>query len=184
MRGWNLPDGSDETGTAAGVAIRGAARVVDAVFVAGLAAIAWSVAAMILSGAFDIALADYGTAVSVVSALGLTWYFVWYESAEGQTLGKQVLRLRTIGPGGGFPGKMQALRRNGFVAVVSLAALLAVALPAGAWIVAGLAGAGVALYAVAVGVTIRSSPSNQGMHDRFAGDTRVVTARPVTDGVT
>lgn len=158
--------------------------MVDAVFVAGLAAILWSLAAMILSGAFGAALADYDTAVAVVAALGLTWYFVWYESAEGQTLGKQLLRLRTIGPSGGFPGKMQALRRNAFVAMVSAAALLSIALPTGAWIIAAIVGAGVAIYAVVVAVTIQSSPGRQGVHDRFAGGTRVVTVRPEPDAVT
>lgn len=157
--------------------VRGGARLVDAVMVAGAGAIIWSLAAMLLDGAAGVDLADYDTAVAVVSALALTWYFVWYESAEGQTLGKQMLGLRTVGPAGGFPTKVQALRRNSFVAVVSVAALLSVALPAGGTVIAWIAGAGVLAYAVAVAATIGSDPGRRGLHDRFAGGTRVVAAR-------
>lgn len=94
-------------------------------------------------------------------------YFVHFETSRGATIGKQVMKLRTIGASGGNPTTDEVLKRNVFYAVYFAG-----------WIpvlgfLASLAGF-VAMIAVAV--TISSDPLGRGWHDKFAGGTRVIKA--------
>lgn len=102
--------------------------------------------------------------VLVVLQLG---YFGYLESTRGQTIGKMVLKLRTVGPGGANPTLEQALRRNIFYA----AGLLSVAPFVGGFF-AGLVQL-VAWITIAVGINADTA-RRQGWHDKVAGGTQVL----------
>lgn len=89
-------------------------------------------------------------------------YYVWLESSRGQTVGKQILKFRTVGPDGGYPTVDQATRRNLW--------LLVSILP----VFGGLLSAAIAIF---IGVGISNDPFKRGWHDNFAGGTAVVRAR-------
>ena len=92
-------------------------------------------------------------------------YFVLLESKKGQTLGKMALKLQTQGPDGGPPSFEQALKRNAFLAIGLLGIIP----------VLGVIGSLATLVAyIMIAVTISSSPTKQGWHDKFGGGTRVV----------
>ncbi len=48
----------------------------------------------------------------IISTLVTYGYFVWMETARGQTVGKMALNFKVIGPDGGLPSQDVALRRN------------------------------------------------------------------------
>ncbi|KZE99405.1 RDD family protein [Rhodococcus sp. 05-2254-6] len=87
-------------------------------------------------------------------------YFTLLESSRGQTLGKQLLGLRTLGPAGGLPTQAEAAKRNAFL-------LLNIVPFVGSFLV-------IVAYIV-VAVTINSSPTKQGKHDEIAGGTQVIS---------
>lgn len=94
-------------------------------------------------------------------------YFGYLESARGQTLGKRVMRLRTVGPRGTNPTLEQALRRNLFYA----AGLLSI-VP----FIGGFFGGLLQLAAwvtIAIGINA-DTVSRQAWHDRLAGGTQVL----------
>lgn len=94
-------------------------------------------------------------------------YFAYMESSRGQTVGKMVLKLRTLGPDGANPTLEQGVRRNIFYAIE----LLAIVPIIGFWLgpLASLA----AVIFIAVGIN-SDTTNRQGWHDHFAGGTRVV----------
>ena len=137
----------------------------------------------VLAGVVDLVIVALGAAVvlfagdalsagEIKGALGVVilgwalYYFFALESGDGQTVGKMVMKLRTVGPGGGNPTVEEAARRNIFNAIGLLGLI-----PVVGWI-SGL----VSLVAVImIAVNINSDPVNrQGWHDRFAGGTRVL----------
>jgi len=86
-------------------------------------------------------------------------YFVLQDSLARATLGKRVLGLQIVAPGGGRPSLRQALIREAFTVVGSIPFVgPLLALGVWVWIASG----------------IRSSPLRQGPHDLLAGGTRVV----------
>ncbi len=88
------------------------------------------------------------------------------ESSRGQTLGKMLLRIRTVGAGGGNPTTAEALKRNAWTAIGILGVV-----PMLGWIGNLLSLAAV----IAIMVTISgNTATRQGWHDNFAGGTRVV----------
>lgn len=87
-------------------------------------------------------------------------YFTLLESSRGQTLGKQLLGLRTLGATGGLPTQAEAAKRNAFL-------LLNIVPFVGSFLV-------IVAYIV-VAVTINSSPTKQGKHDEIAGGTQVIS---------
>jgi uncharacterized RDD family membrane protein YckC len=101
----------------------------------------------------------YSVVLSVVTALIALGYLSLLESMRGQTIGKMVLGLQVVGPGGGRPTMGEAAKRNSWV--------LASIIP---W-VGGLIQF---VLAVVIGYSIHDSVTNDGWHDRFAGGTRVV----------
>ena len=109
--------------------------------------------------------------VAFVSAIVLTalqlGYFVFMETSRGQTVGKMVMKLRVVGPGGGNPTVEESVRRN-----IWMLAGLASIVP----IIGGLIGAVAQLVAVImIAVGINNDPVNrQAWHDHFAGETRVL----------
>ncbi|MFE2995069.1 RDD family protein [Nocardia sp. NPDC059246] len=87
-------------------------------------------------------------------------YFILMETQQGgQTLGKKLLGLRVVGPGGGPLDPATSAKRNLYV-VVQL-------IPCLGWLI----GLGMAIY---IAVTIEQDPNKQGWHDKFAGGTQVL----------
>jgi uncharacterized RDD family membrane protein YckC len=106
-------------------------------------------------------LRDYGYLVTgLFSGVLMFGYFVLFEVTQGATLGKRLLGLSVLGPGGRpRPDVSQSAIRNSFtlLAVVPyLGPLLAFA-----------------AYVV-IAVTINASPCKQGKHDDLAGGTQVI----------
>jgi uncharacterized RDD family membrane protein YckC len=87
------------------------------------------------------------------------------ESRNGQTVGKMLLKLKTVGPDGGNPTVEEAVKRNAFYAI-GLASWIPIL-----GIFAGLAELAAVIY---IAVSINGSPTKQGWHDTFAGGTSVI----------
>ena len=102
---------------------------------------------------------------SVLSAAIYLGYFTFFESRNGQTVGKMLLKLQTQGPTGATPTVEQSLKRNAWVALGILGVIP----------VLGFLGGLASLIAVImIAVTINNSPTRQGWHDDFAGGTKVI----------
>lgn len=145
-------------GTAgAGVGIRFVARLLDGILLAVVSGIVGAIIGVGTPGVagFDIGVFVYG----IVWAAVVVGYFALMESSRGQTVGKMITRLRTVGPTGGNPTLEEAIRRNAWYALSIIPFL------------GGLATIGVAIY---IAVTISQSAMNIGWHDEFAGGTRVM----------
>jgi uncharacterized RDD family membrane protein YckC len=104
---------------------------------------------------------DYGYLVTgLFSGVLMFGYFVLFEVTQGASLGKRLLGLSVLGPGGRpRPDVSQSAIRNSFtlLAVVPyLGPLLAFA-----------------AYVI-IAVTINASPCKQGKHDELAGGTQVI----------
>jgi len=96
----------------------------------------------------------------VVGAVLYTGYFAYFESARGQTLGKQVMKLKTVGPDGqSHPTMNEAIKRNIWNAFE---------------IVPCLGGLAALVSVILVAVQINSDPQRQHLFDRFAGGTQVL----------
>lgn len=159
-------------GTPGGLLDRFLARLVDSILV-GI--VNFLVTTVIIVGAvMGSSASSFGggasyAAAAVAALLGTAislGYFTYLESSRGQTFGKMLLKLRTVGPGGGNPTMEQALRRNSYLALGLLGLI-----PVIGWI-ASLASV---VAIVAIAVTINGDPVNrQGWHDHFAGETRVL----------
>ncbi|MEN8234398.1 MAG: RDD family protein [Actinomycetota bacterium] len=94
----------------------------------------------------------------ILSAVLVVAYFALMETYQGQTLGKMLLKLKTVAPDGGKPSLEAAIKRNAWY-------LLGI-VP----FIGGLAQLAVVIY---IAVTISQSAMNLGWHDTFAG-TKVV----------
>ena len=108
-----------------------------------------------------------GVVAALVSTAIYLGYFAYLESSRGQTVGKMVMKLQTVGPQGGHPSLEQALRRNIFMAF-GLAGII----PVIGGIIGGLAQLA-AVIMIAVGIN-NDPVRRQAWHDRFAGGTAVV----------
>jgi uncharacterized RDD family membrane protein YckC len=104
---------------------------------------------------------DYGWMVTgLFSGVLMFGYFVLLEVTQGSSLGKRLLGLKVLGPGGlPRPTVSQSAIRNSFT-------LLAV-VPYVGPLLAFIA------YIV-IAVTINASPCKQGKHDELAGGTQVI----------
>ncbi len=106
--------------------------------------------------------------IAIITVAVSIAYFAYLESTRGATLGKQLLKLKVVGPDGtGNPTMEQAVRRNAFYAIQ-----LAYIVPIIGWIV-GWLGMMIAVIMIAVGIN-NDTVARQAWHDRFAGGTRVV----------
>ncbi len=103
----------------------------------------------------------YGALSGVIGAVIALGYFVLMESRNGQTVGKMLLKLRTEGPDGAPPSTEVAIKRNFWVALGALGVI-----PVVGGIVGSLAELAIVIL---IAVTISSSPTNQGWHDKLAG---------------
>lgn len=127
---------------------RGAARVADGVITA---AVALALGAVI----------GFGAVWFAITMPAVYLYFVLSDTT-GASPGKRLVGLQVVGPDHGTLRLGAAARREAFVllgAVPFVGALLALA----AW--------------SAIAVTVQRSPVGEGVHDRLAGGTRVVTSR-------
>jgi len=105
---------------------------------------------------------------SVVTAAIYLGYFAFLESSRGQTLGKQVMKLRVVGPDGhSHPTMEQAVRRNIWAGLGILGVV-----PILGTIVGGLAQL-VAVIVIAVGIN-SDTARRQHWFDTFAGGTQVL----------
>jgi uncharacterized RDD family membrane protein YckC len=103
---------------------------------------------------------------SVVGAVLYLGYFAYLESNRGQTLGKQIMKLKVEGPSGGNPTMEQAVRRNIWTAF-GIAGVVPV--------IGALIGSLAQLAAVIlIAVNINSDPRRQHWFDKFAGGTQVL----------
>ncbi|APE32807.1 RDD family protein [Nocardia mangyaensis] len=137
--------------TPADLGIRIGARIIDNLIVSIPIAIVLS---LVLSGN------TVQLATGFIGSLALYGYFVAMEVTQGTSLGKKILGLRVVAPGGA-PNLTpeQSLKRNLFVAVGAVPCI------------GSLASLGLAIYIM---VTISQDPNKQGWHDKFAGGTQVV----------
>ncbi len=105
---------------------------------------------------------------SVVTTLISLGYYAYFESNRGATIGKQLMKLKVVGPDGtSNPTMEQALRRNIFLAF-GLASIV----PFVGSLIGGLASL-VAVIMIAVGIN-SDTVARQAWHDKFAGGTRVL----------
>jgi uncharacterized RDD family membrane protein YckC len=121
------------------------ARLIDGVIFAIVSLIIAAVSNSIVSG--------------LVSGLLYLGYYVYLESSRGQTLGKQVLKLRVHGASGGNPTMDEALRRNAWyiLGIFSSIPLLGI-----------LTGIAELIAVIAIAVTISQDALRRGWHDKFA----------------
>lgn len=149
---------------------RFAARLVDTVLAS---AISQQLAHLALGGrrfdpGWSVQLFLLVTALVALTAVVHLVFTALCEAAWGRTLGKQLLRLRTVGPDTvSHPTPSQAVRRNVFVTfgVLGLVPFVGNVLALTAQVVAAVT--------LALGIH-RDTALRQGWHDRFAGGTRVV----------
>lgn len=167
------PAADPQTGARPGELLdRFLARFIDFVLLAVVNGII--VAAIIIGVVMGESGGFYGTGsvasdivAAVVSTAIYLAYFGYLESSRGQTVGKMVMKLRTVGPSGGNPTMEEALRRNIWVGFGILGVVPVVGAAVGA--LAQLA----AVIMIALGIN-KDTVSRQAWHDNFAGGTRVV----------
>jgi len=106
--------------------------------------------------------------VQVFSVAAYLAYYGYLESTQGASLGKQVMKLKVVGPdGASHPTMQQAIMRSGFQAI-SLISIIPIIGPF-------LAAVGLLAAVVYIAITINNDPVNrQGWHDHFAGGTKVL----------
>lgn len=104
---------------------------------------------------------------SVVTTALYFGYVTYLESSRGQTLGKQVMKLKVVGPDhASNPTLEQAARRNAFttVGVVGVVPIIGSVLRLLAQ----------ATVMILIAVNINSDPQRQHWFDKFAGGTQVL----------
>lgn len=136
------------------------ARVIDGLIVGIPTAIVNFVIVMALGTIVGGAI---GAIISAGVALG---YFVFLETTKGQTFGKQILKLRVVGPTGGLPTQKESLTRNAFYGLALLGIVPFIGTPLYALAMLGVA--------ILIAVTINQNPQRLGKHDELAGGTRVI----------
>jgi uncharacterized RDD family membrane protein YckC len=131
------------------------ARLIDGIIVGVAYIIIYAIFASFTSYFLTLFLSGIAAAVLYIG------YFAYFESNRGQTIGKQVMKLRTVGPDGqSNPTMEQAVRRNIWYAFDIVP------------IIGGLA---VLASVILIAVGINGDPVNrQHWFDKFAGGTKVL----------
>ena len=138
------------------------ARLIDGVIV-GVAGVILNIVLRFISNSWLLT----GFISTVATAALYLGYFTYFESSRGQTIGKQVMKLKVVGPDHvSNPTLEQAARRNIFTAFG-----IAGVVP----IVGSLLGGLAQLAAVIlIAININSDPQRQHWFDKFAGGTQVL----------
>lgn len=145
--------GPPAAGQPADLWIRLAARVIDnliafvPLFIIYLIFIAVSNVLAVLWALFAIPVLTFG-------------YFVFMENSQGTTLGKKLLGMRVVPPGGAAKVETETSAKRNAFQLVSVVPCLG-----------HLVAIGMMIY---IAVTIEQDPNKQGWHDKFAGGTQVV----------
>lgn len=134
--------------------VRFGARILDFLIAGIPAGIVVGVLEAVLGGGIFMSIIG-----SVLLYAAILAYFVLMETSQGATLGKKILGLRVVGPGGGPIDVQMSLKRNLFVAADLI------------YCIGWLVGLGLMIY---IAVTIEQDPNKQGWHDKFAGGTQVL----------
>ncbi|MEU4415400.1 RDD family protein [Nocardia salmonicida] len=101
-----------------------------------------------------------GIVLWIIMGIAYVGYNVGLEVTQGTTIGKKLLGLRVLAPGGAQKLTPEAsLKRNIFLA------------PLVVYCLGGLVTTGLSIY---IATTINNDPNKQGWHDKFAGGTQVV----------
>lgn len=148
------------------------ARLIDHVILGVVYGVIYVVLSGIFLGGFSDSFGElflFWTLSAILQAAIYLGYFAFMESNSGQTVGKMVLKLRTVGPDGvSKPTMEQAVKRNAYSALGILSII-----PFVGWFFLGWAAPLAAVIFIAV--TLNSDqPNHQGWHDKFAGGTRVL----------
>jgi uncharacterized RDD family membrane protein YckC len=138
------------------------ARLIDGLII-GVAAVIINIILGVISDSWILT-----TALSaVITAVLYVGYFAYFESNRGQTIGKQVMKLRTFGPDGSSnPTMEQAVRRN-----IWMGFGIAGVIPVLGAIIGGLAELAAVIL---IAVNINSDSRRQHWFDKFAGGTQVM----------
>ncbi|WP_067822978.1 RDD family protein [Nocardia inohanensis] len=136
----------------AGIGSRAAARFIDWIIAGIVGAIMFWLLGIV---------ADLPGWIAALPGAGFGFlYFVCFEVSSGATPGKKLLGLHVNGAGGAAkPSIAESAKRNAYM-LLNLIPWLGNVLWAGA--------------ALAIAVTVGTSPAKQGWHDNFAGGTQVV----------
>lgn len=146
--GYGAPASSD-TGANA-LVMRFLARIIDGLVVGVTMVIVFA----ILPG-----LSIGGPVYRLAAAVIGFGYYVWFESNQGATPGKSILKLHVGSDGGGPITMEQSARRNWWLLLGALG---------GVPLLGVLAGLASFIVAIAIAVTISNDPRGQGFHDRMA----------------
>lgn len=153
------PDGSGGRASPAGLGVRVAARLLDAVIV-GLPAGAVLALAGLPVPALALAGLESWTLAAAASLVGLA-YHVTFESLGGATPGKLVVGLRVAAEHGEVPGLVAATSRN-------------------LWLLVGLVpwvgGLVLLIVALVIAMSVSRHPHHLGRHDEIAGTSVHVVA--------
>jgi uncharacterized RDD family membrane protein YckC len=144
----NLPPGAQP----ADLWVRFAARLIDEVII-------WIPVSIIMFLILRIGGVWTSSILLLVGSLILYGYFIGMETSSGGTLGKKILGLRVIGPGGGQVDAGASAKRNLFIILGAIPC------------VGGIAAFVMEIY---IAVTIEQDPFKRGWHDKFAGGTQVI----------
>ncbi|GAA0577644.1 hypothetical protein GCM10010172_73030 [Paractinoplanes ferrugineus] len=149
-------------GQPGGLADRFLARFIDGLIV-GVVSVIISFVLALVSDSWILT----GLVSSLVTAALYLGYFGYLESSRGQTIGKQVMKLKVFGPDRvSNPTMEQAIRRNIYMGFGVLRII-----PFVGGILSFLGGVAAVILIV---VNINSDPQRQHWFDKFAGGTQVI----------
>lgn len=147
------------------------ARLIDGIGLGIIYGILYAILAGIFLNGFTYSVGEwllFYLFFSVITTLVSLGYYAYFESNQGATFGKQLLKLKVVGPDGvNNPTMEQAIRRNIFLAF-GLASIV----PFVGSFLGGLASL-VAVIMIVVGIN-GDTVARQAWHDKFAGGTRVL----------
>ena len=146
------------------------ARLIDGLIMAIPYGIFYAILASIFLSGFSNSLGEvlvFNLFMSLISTAIFLGYYAFLESSRGQTIGKQLMKLKVFGPDGASnPTMEQAIRRNIFLALGLLAIV-----PILGTLLNVVASIG-AIILIVIG--INKPPTRQHWFDEFAGGTQVM----------